>query len=169
MRLKLFQVRRCAAFCWTTILSGVWTESGSCSPPEVPETTVGPDLLQPLQVFSQFVIQTVGQDLQHKQGCNIMQDCVAFYHQLIHLTGSRIKQHVWFRVSWSAWIILNIQHYTSETRTAVVKLKWDHFHSGPLFSRIWSKSRLKEWAELQWKPTSVWSLFSRKATEWPHN
>lgn len=34
------------------------------SPPEVPEAAVGPDLLQPLQVFSQLVVQTVGEDLQ---------------------------------------------------------------------------------------------------------
>lgn len=33
-------------------------------PPEVPETPVGSDLLQPLQVLSQLVVQTVGQHLQ---------------------------------------------------------------------------------------------------------
>lgn len=33
------------------------------SPPEVPEPTVSPDLLQPLQIFSQLVVQTVGEDL----------------------------------------------------------------------------------------------------------
>lgn len=32
-------------------------------PPEVPETTVSPDLLQPLQIFSQLIIQAVGKDL----------------------------------------------------------------------------------------------------------
>lgn len=32
-------------------------------PPEVPETTVSPDLLQPLQIFSQLVVQTVSEDL----------------------------------------------------------------------------------------------------------
>lgn len=36
------------------------------SPPEVPEPTVGPDLLQPLQVFSQLVVQTVGQNLKQE-------------------------------------------------------------------------------------------------------
>lgn len=32
-------------------------------PPEVPETTVSPDLLQSLQIFSQLVVQAVSQDL----------------------------------------------------------------------------------------------------------
>lgn len=36
-------------------------------PPEVPEPTVGPDLLQPLQIFSQLVVQTVGQNLKQKR------------------------------------------------------------------------------------------------------
>ena len=35
------------------------------SPPEVPEPTVGSDLLQPLKIFSQLVVQTVSKDLQH--------------------------------------------------------------------------------------------------------
>lgn len=39
--------------------------AASLLPPEVPETPVGSDLLQPLQVFSQLVVQTVGQNLQH--------------------------------------------------------------------------------------------------------
>ena len=34
------------------------------SPPEVAQPSVGPNLLQSLQVFTEFVIQTVGQDLQ---------------------------------------------------------------------------------------------------------
>lgn len=29
----------------------------------MPETTVSPDLLEPLQIFSQLVVQTVGKDL----------------------------------------------------------------------------------------------------------
>lgn len=37
-------------------------------PPEVPETTVSPDLLQPLQIFSQLVIQAVGEDLKSDTG-----------------------------------------------------------------------------------------------------
>lgn len=36
-------------------------------PPEVPEPTVGPDLLQPLQIFSQLVVQTVSQNLKQKR------------------------------------------------------------------------------------------------------
>lgn len=32
-------------------------------PPEVPETAMSPDLLQPLQIFSQLVVQTVSEDL----------------------------------------------------------------------------------------------------------
>lgn len=32
-------------------------------PPEVPETTVSPDLLQSLQIFSQLVVQAVSEDL----------------------------------------------------------------------------------------------------------
>lgn len=32
-------------------------------PPEVPETPMSPDLLQPLQILSQLVVQTVSQDL----------------------------------------------------------------------------------------------------------
>lgn len=35
----------------------------SLLPPEVPETTVSPDLLQSLQIFSQLVVQTVSEDL----------------------------------------------------------------------------------------------------------
>lgn len=40
-------------------------------PPEVPEPTVGPDLLQPLQIFSQLVVQTVGQNLKQKRDFNL--------------------------------------------------------------------------------------------------
>lgn len=36
-------------------------------PPEVPEPTVGPDLLQPLQIFSQLVVQTVGENLKQER------------------------------------------------------------------------------------------------------
>lgn len=39
-------------------------------PPEVPESTVGPDLLQPLQIFSQLVVQTVRQNLKQNKDFN---------------------------------------------------------------------------------------------------
>lgn len=36
-------------------------------PPEVPETTVSPDLLQSLQIFSQLVVQAVSEDLKQDE------------------------------------------------------------------------------------------------------
>lgn len=46
--------------------------STSFSPPEVPESTVGPDLLQPLQIFSQLVVQTVGQNLEAQTDLSVL-------------------------------------------------------------------------------------------------
>lgn len=47
-------------------------------PPEVPETTVSPDLLQSLQIFSQLVVQAVSEDLKQDR------DTTAVTSELTH-------------------------------------------------------------------------------------
>lgn len=49
-------------------------------PPEVPETTVSPDLLQPLQIFSQLVVQAVSKDLKQDK------DTTAVTSELTHFS-----------------------------------------------------------------------------------
>lgn len=56
---------------WLMVINLGLIGAASVLPPEVPETPVGSDLLQPLQVFSQLVVQTVGQHLQHKHTLEI--------------------------------------------------------------------------------------------------
>ena len=42
----------------------------------MPETTVSPDLLQPLQIFSQLVVQTVGKDLNQDKVTEFLEICL---------------------------------------------------------------------------------------------
>lgn len=62
----------------------------------MPEATVSPDLLQSLQVFSQLVIQTVGQDLKHNTtdlSLNIKPESHLFNIYLTAIRSENIRDH----------------------------------------------------------------------------